>query len=618
MAVSKDSSTNNLGIEKSTLIEVLRGISILLVVLFHLGIKQFHNGWIGVDLFFIISGFLMQKIYVKKILDGNSLYFYRKRIQRLLPAFIVVQLLVLFFFYFRTLPLERLHIFRETLASNLMASNLYYWAGDQYFSNASLRPILNFWSLALELQFYLLFPIIAIICKRSLPRLAAITSISLIVFYLLLSISERTSFFFLISRIWEFGLGMIAYELSKRLQIRKFTNLKRASLLPILVIALLSFSSLKLTLNQTFAFQVLLCLLMSCVLTIQYNYRGVLNIFLNKFSLLGKFSYSIYLIHLPIIVYLNYIPFHGNINRMPSGVKLLYFFGLVTLGTFLLHKFIENPFRFKFKFSRISMLFASSLTLVLVLNVFYPLFYTKGYSKDEVTIALSKADRGPFRCGLISGIEILNSPSEICLLTLNQPLGKDYLLVGNSSADAIKETVANAVKASGNNLWLIKENNPLNPTTLKAYLESVKKHDIQKVILHTRSGSNDLIAVDQFVRELSILKIPLVIIYPTPDAEFDVPSFLWNQIHANSNSYASSFMNLTELEYLKINKLELSYYERLSRDENVTVVPVVDLFCKPKCQIKSVNGWAPWYFDSNHLTRSGASILYTRLKQILI
>ena len=143
-------------------IDTLRAISVVSVIIFHLDQTLFPNGYLGVDIFFVISGYVITKSILKGLNNNqfSFLNFYIKRIKRIFPVFLVVLLTTIIFAIF-ILLIADLNRFLESLISSLgLVSNFYFWITGGYFStNDQLKPLLHIWSLSVEEQFYLFFPI---------------------------------------------------------------------------------------------------------------------------------------------------------------------------------------------------------------------------------------------------------------------------------------------------------------------------------------------------------------------------------------------------------------------------------------------------------------------------
>jgi len=193
-------------------IQILRGIAVFLVVFFHLGVTGFNSGFLGVDVFFVISGFLMSVLYD----ENKKIEFYKKRVHRLLPAYFITVITTLIASIFIVTPNEYTQVFEQSIFADLFASNIGYWMQNSYFSKAEFNPLLHLWSLGVEIQFYLLIPVIFYFLKinRFFLLLLFITSISLC--FIVVEVSIKTSFFMMPLRLWEFIIG---YGVAKYLTI---------------------------------------------------------------------------------------------------------------------------------------------------------------------------------------------------------------------------------------------------------------------------------------------------------------------------------------------------------------------------------------------------------------
>lgn len=168
-------------------IDGLRALAVLPVILFHAGFTTFSGGYVGVDIFFVISGYLITTIIVDEMDKGSFslLNFYERRARRILPALFFVMLCTLPFAWFWMLP-QDLKIFSQSLvAVPIFGSNVLFWLTGGYFDTASeLKPLLHTWSLAVEEQYYVLFPVFLMLAWKlgkkwiiSLLALVAIVSV---------------------------------------------------------------------------------------------------------------------------------------------------------------------------------------------------------------------------------------------------------------------------------------------------------------------------------------------------------------------------------------------------------------------------------------------------------
>jgi peptidoglycan/LPS O-acetylase OafA/YrhL len=198
-------------------IDGLRGIAVLSVVLYHAGVPFFSGGYVGVDIFFVISGYLISSHIHRDLMQGTfSLRsFYEKRAKRILPALLAVVGVFTCLGALLLAPRELEVLCAQSIAALTSTSNLFFWMRTSYFApHAELKPMLMTWSLGVEEQFYLLFPLLlGSIWARGrrylLPSLAGLSIVSLAVSIFQVSFYPSASFFLLTSRWWELGLGTI-------------------------------------------------------------------------------------------------------------------------------------------------------------------------------------------------------------------------------------------------------------------------------------------------------------------------------------------------------------------------------------------------------------------------
>jgi peptidoglycan/LPS O-acetylase OafA/YrhL len=337
-------------------IDGLRALAIIPVILFHAGFEAVRGGFVGVDVFFVISGYLITSIILIELEEEkfSIVKFYERRARRILPA--------LFFILFTCIPAawillpsyELLSFSKSMVAVTLFISNFYFWNDGGYFETAAeLKPLLHTWSLAVEEQFYVLFPILlSILWKVGKNKILIIFAIIAI---LSLAFSEwatifkpGVSFFLLPSRSWELLIGALtAYYLVYK---------KRASF-PIYLVELGGWLGLILIVYPVFTY------------TSKTPFPGIhalaptvgaalIIVFAAKQTTVGKFignkvlvgiglvSYSAYLWHQPILTFAKYL--NPELMIFPKIILILVIF----LVSALSWKFIESPFRVKAGFSR--------------------------------------------------------------------------------------------------------------------------------------------------------------------------------------------------------------------------------------------------------------------------
>ncbi|MFN3164829.1 MAG: acyltransferase family protein, partial [Pseudohongiellaceae bacterium] len=189
-------------------IEKLRALCIALVFLYHLEVPGFHNGFLGVDVFFVISGFLMASLYGDMTSRQQAADYFRRRMARILPAYYAVILITALFSFFLLLPHEIQMVMEQSIWAAFFLPNVGYWLDTSYFDHTNLRPLLNLWSLGIEVQFYLLFPLLLFIERRSRWLLGLLAVGSCLEYAILTRVDPLSAFFLLPGRLWEFLAGL--------------------------------------------------------------------------------------------------------------------------------------------------------------------------------------------------------------------------------------------------------------------------------------------------------------------------------------------------------------------------------------------------------------------------
>lgn len=197
-------------------IDGLRAIAVLSVILFHAGLNAVPGGYLGVDIFFVISGYLITSIISTEMEDGRFTFaaFYERRARRILPALIVVLLACVPFVLAFMLPREVTEFSKSVIAVCAFASNVFFWAQSGYFDRAAeLKPLLHTWSLGVEEQFYLAFPILLMgalrFGRRRAGMLFAAIALASIAYAQWGPQTKEATFYLIPSRLWELLIGAV-------------------------------------------------------------------------------------------------------------------------------------------------------------------------------------------------------------------------------------------------------------------------------------------------------------------------------------------------------------------------------------------------------------------------
>ena len=361
-----------MNISYKSYIQTLRAFSVLIVIFYHLNFELFSKGYLGVDIFFVISGYVIsQRIYKDYLLYKKILIkdFFIRRLKRIFPVLIFI-VTVVFFIFLIFGPLDLLlNTFKVSLFSIFGVSNIYFLLQKKdYFDTVFDDPLSHTWSLGVEEQFYLIYPILIYGLFRILKyhRENKISIIFFIISILLIFLTfyfadarPNLVFYFPLFRFWEFLAGCSLFFI--KTEDRK-KNTLFSSLFFILIITVL-FTNMPISYLTNNLFVVIF----SSLLIYFYN-KNVLNnfIFENKFtSYIGNISYSLYLWHLPVIYFID----------LYFGATLKNIFSLpisFILSIFTYH-FIEKKFRY-FK-TQINLNAIIKICVVFFLPLLFFLYY---------------------------------------------------------------------------------------------------------------------------------------------------------------------------------------------------------------------------------------------------
>jgi peptidoglycan/LPS O-acetylase OafA/YrhL len=324
-------------------IDGLRAVAVLAVVLFHAGIPSFGGGFVGVDIFFVISGFLITRIVRDSVARGEFSFarFYLRRIRRLFPALVatIVASFVAAAVFFSP---DLLRVFGASSAAAVFSTaNVYFWLNSGYFDPASsLNPLLHTWSLSVEEQFYLVWPLILLVASRrraALPVLVALMVAS-IIGGLLFQTDPSGVFYLMPFRVFELAIGGIMVWVVERVIVPPLAREV------VLVIGLAMIGVAVLTFRAATPFPVnglVPCLGAGLVILCGTAHRVGL-ILRNRLSVaIGLISYSVYLVHWPIGVFYQYV-----VGRELGDNERVAMVLLALAAGLLLNLLVEKRFRY--------------------------------------------------------------------------------------------------------------------------------------------------------------------------------------------------------------------------------------------------------------------------------
>ncbi len=355
-------------------IDGLRALAVLPVILYHAGIEIFKGGFVGVDIFFVISGYLITTIILKDIEKNNFrlTYFYQRRARRILPALITVIALSLPVAIFLLPPEDLMNFSKSVISSLTFWSNFQFSSETGYFNTpGEYKPLLHTWSLSIEEQFYIFYPLFFILLfkfKKKFFNLSLILIFILSLFFAqwsgnfnrtypfidtnlqFYSQSAFSEFMMPFGRIWELALGAIcAMTINYKNNYFSFARIKEKenflfNIFSLVGFLLIFFSIFYLSTSHPYPSFYTLIPTLGTALIILFSRENTLiqKILSNKILVFcGLISYSAYLFHYPIFSFIKYL------NVEIKIYSYFYLIPLILLISFLNWKWVEKPFRKK-------------------------------------------------------------------------------------------------------------------------------------------------------------------------------------------------------------------------------------------------------------------------------
>ncbi|WP_371375703.1 acyltransferase family protein [Thalassotalea aquiviva] len=637
-------------------IDGLRSVAVLLVIFHHAGFGYFSGGFVGVDVFFVISGFLITSIIYPRILaqEFSFKWFFTRRLKRLMPVLYFVILVTCIAFSFILLPNDLTKLYQSVVWVSFYIGNFFFWIhhGGYFDGNSLDVPLLHTWSLAVEEQFYFVWPLmLVILVKLVKPKACLAFVIALCIFATLFSQwgtinTIGAAYYLLPTRFFELLIGAVI-----AMGWRKYFAL------PILAHHFLSISGLSLIFASAFmlsehspfpGFNALFPVLGTGLLII--SYRGIGNHLLSKpFAVFtGQISYSLYLWHWPVFTFMRYKSIELSLLNATLAIVIIY------ILSYFSWKYIECPFRvaqirpFRQVLMRYYALPTILLTALATFNIANEGFPSR-FSDDVVlmdrsinsnTHALRKGCHASFR-------ESEQLPSEECVITSGSATTKSdkkLFLIGDSHANHLLPFIQALTQDLnidtqdytldrclpvfdlpwGTNLVFAKRCIDRN---LKA-LEYIQNNDFQYVVLAAswpdittrRIISDEPLSIEQkkmFFQQKLFASINAIInagsvpilIEDIPSLQGKSPKCPIRKRIFNDNLDCTIERPKNQLMADVIHNIEKQYPQ-------VKVIRPMDLFCdQTSCQMVLNN--IPLYRDDNHLSALGSKELGVQYRQSL-
>jgi peptidoglycan/LPS O-acetylase OafA/YrhL len=613
-------------------IDGLRAIAVLLVVAFHYyphwieGSKFIQGGFIGVDIFFVISGFLITSIIYKEIVSKTfSLQlFYIRRIRRIFPALLIMLTCVLLFGWYVFLPDEFSALSKHIMGGIGFSSNFILWNEVGYFDDsADTKPLLHLWSLGIEEQFYIIWPalLLFLINKRFFFSISIIFLISFLLNILLAQTSPTLIFYSTFTRAWELIMGGIASLLYYKIP-QNITNNKKhfINLFPIIGLFIIIIGVIYLNGKNIYPYYYALIPTIGTTLIIIGNKEAFINKYLlsNKYLVyIGLISFPLYLWHWPLLV-LYKTSFDLDAVTLTSRFILLIF--SFVLASITYHLF-ELPIR-KFGTKAVKYLVLYSLVLATIACLSYKGIVSPRLNGDQINKVLSSKTDWVFPGNQFTS-EFSNG-----LRYYTATRGKDITLyIGDSNLEQYSSRVNLLLKGNITGLnSVIFIGNQRNCATLEFVLADDKlnsacKASLQKLLdlANDVAVKNVVIAAQwnnyyKFLKEINHSSHSIEKLFRHKNIYFVLTMPTGSALDPNSMFRGSRF---TSLSMENINNFNLEAFRDTTKDVhrdiaqiamklNAKVIdPILFLCADGQCPTTDTHG-TPLYKDSKHMTSSYA------------
>lgn len=614
-------------------IDGLRAIAVTAVVVFHIEKTALSNGFLGVDLFFVLSGYLITTIIWREARDQRFSIgaFYERRIRRIMPAMLMMLAVTTVASAAMLLPIDLVGYGKSVLATLAFVANIYFWRDTDYFSRlAEEKPLLHMWSLGVEEQFYILFPLLLVLLARWRSDKAAwivgaLTVGSLGLDYLASVVGASLPAFYLLpTRAWELGAGAV---ISLAPQVRLSDRWR--TILAWIGIGLILFGLIGITAPLRGLYYMVAVVTGTC-LALLAGQAGPGRFLAHPLPVwVGKISFSLYLWHWPIVVLCRYI----LVRDLGLGEEVALFFVMILAG-WLSWRYVETPFRSSETMPRGRLLRIVGPATVAVAVMAVALIALKGLpARLPAKAARANAVVGTiYRCPVFD--TILAGRSRGCILEL--PSGKaadaDIALIGNSHAEMYAPLIKSYAHARGMTSVLIMATGclPTRVINVNANCNAIADRYIEDVLALKRTklvvlalrwtpdspelvdglgrpvlaGKQDAIArgIDDTIDRLLAAGKRVVLVGPIALPGWDVAS-----ISSRSLAFDRSItfpLATTEAAFLREYGPTIEHF---SRRRDIVFVPVHEVQCREGgkeggCRFMLDD--VPLFADDNHLSET--------------
>ncbi|MCU1321242.1 MAG: hypothetical protein JWM43_891 [Acidobacteriaceae bacterium] len=627
-------------------IDGLRAVAVLLVVFDHLHTRA-TGGYIGVDVFFVISGYLISSSIMSEMASGKFSLggFYERRIRRILPAMLVMLLAVTVLAYLYYVPSEIEAYARSLLAALFSVSNMLFWHEAGYFDAPSaFKPLLHTWSLGVEEQFYIFFPLLLFVLRRWFPTRikAAIWVVTLVAFAMACFWVRRdptAAFFFAPLRAWELLIGTV---LSQRylpvIQGRVQRDIASVAGILLILVPALVYSKFTMFPGLT---ALPPCLGAALLIASGETGPSLVGRVLSwqPIVFVGLISYSLYLWHWPILAFQDIVPVFTKISTHSKGGKLGFMIVSLILAT-LSWRFIETPFRKgSFRPGRRTLFLINGVAVFAIAAIALGMLAAHGMPPNFPKEALQLTPYGHYSsdkewrqhvCFFTPDTNFSNLNVSTCLQ--DDPGRKQFLLIGDSHAADLYpglSTVFTELNISQANASfcpplvtepVLRPEFTPNCTKLSQFIfkDYLLRHPVDTVLLSAFWDESQLPELGRTVSWIQQHGMKVVVFGPAIEFAMPLPRILIAALRDNAPDRIATY------EKIEPRQLDRTMAKLAREQWKVPYISMFEALCTPqaelevkaqgtsalKCPVYAAPG-VPLLFDTNHFTAQGSE-LYAR------
>ncbi len=610
-------------------IDALRAIAVLLVVAFHAVPAWMPGGFIGVDVFFVISGFVISRSYLNALIsrDKSLTQFYHARFRRLAPALLLVVLMTALATAFISLPRTNMSFATSLLSQVFYVQNFVFWAQGDYWSNALSKPLLHTWSLAVEEQFYFFWAILILFFRRFSRSVLAVVMLmiaaSVVIGIGLEPRSPKTVFYLLPTRLWQFGLGVLAWLIVERFQFRR-SAVGNA----LVCLCALSIVATGLFFGPASTFpgpQAYIACFATVVALVLLDQKGKPPRALNwsPFNFIGRVSYGFYLWHWPPLA-LFFLAYDHAAPPFLAALMMLGAFG----AAFATYVLVESPVRHRRLLptaKQLGILVLSGSAMIAAVSGV--ILSTHGLIQRYPAVVrpylMATTLPHTTRCGKLF---VLRHPSaEFCPLTQG-PSNSGTLLLGDSHADVLAKPIATYAARPDLSVYLTTRSCDLgtfgaskycSDALLDTIIHQARAAGVKHVVSISLWQGSQISAqsLEANLRKFVEAGLPVTLVKTVPRDQSYSPEL---RALAALNGEPLATKGLTAAQHNEASKEEGDIMKRAvaAFPGHVSIVDPADWLCDATQCHYELDG-TPLYVDDNHLSPRGIAHLKPMLQLLL-